>query len=84
MLKIITLTKDSNISSCAAIDNTLNFHVGCPGFDSRRWKRFVFFFGPFVFGGVSFRKTHFHVLKDLKYTGKLIAGLLPAFISKIQ
>ena len=77
--------KDSNIGRCAAIDNTLNFHVGGPGFDSRRWKLFVFFFfRSFCFSGVSFRKTYFHVLKDLKYTGKLIAGSLPAFISKIQ
>ena len=31
-----------------------------------------------------FRKTYFHFLTDLKYTGRLIAGSLSAFISKLQ
>ena len=40
----------------------------------------LFFFGLFVF----FFLTHFYVLTDLKYTGRLIASSLSAFISKIQ
>ena len=42
----------------------------------------LFFFGPFVF--VFFFVKHFHFLTDLKYTGRLIANSLSAFISKIQ
>ena len=47
---------------------------------------FYFFFGPFVFFVVFFifRKTCFHFLTDLKYTGRLIADSFSHFISKVQ
>ena len=48
-----------------------------------------FFFGPFVvvvvvFFFCIFRKTCFHFLTDLKYTGRLIADSFSDFISKVQ
>ena len=54
------------------VANVSTLHVGGPGFDSRRCAHFfvVFFFVLFCF----FRKTNFHFLTDLKYTGRLIAG----------
>ena len=56
------------------------------GFDSQLWKLFFFFFfDPFVFCCCCFAKhNYFHSLTDLKYTGRLIAGSLSAFISKTQ
>ena len=45
---------------------------------------FFFFFGPFVFVFFIFRKTCFHFLTDLKYTGRLIADSFSHFISKVQ
>ena len=44
---------------------------------------FYFFFGPFVFFFCIFRKTCFHFLTDLKYTGRLIADSFSHFISKV-
>ena len=44
---------------------------------------FFLFFGPFVFVFLFFRQTNFHFLTDLKHTGRLIAGSISAFISKI-
>ena len=40
---------------------------------------FCFLFFVFFFG-----KTYFHFLTNLNYTGRIIAGSLSAFISKIQ
>ena len=60
-----------------AIGKALTLHVGDPEYDSRRWKIIFPFF-------LLFRKTYFLFLTDLKYTGRLIAGSLSAFISKIQ
>ena len=39
---------------------------------------------PFVLFCFVFSETYFHFLTDLKYTGRLIAGSLSAFISKLQ
>ena len=76
VFSMITLTNKLNVSCRGAIDNTFTFHVGGRGFDSRYWKHsFLFLF--------FFRKTYFHFLTNLKYTGRLIAGLLSAFIIKI-
>ena len=80
------------VSCRGAIENVVTLHVDGPGFDSRCWKfSFLFFLGggvggPFVlFCFVFFfRKTYFHFLTNLKYTGTLIAGSLSASISKIQ
>ena len=45
---------------------------------------FLFFFWSFCFVLCFFRKIYFHFLTNLKYTGRLIAGSLSIFISKIQ
>ena len=44
------------------------------------WGSFFFFFVFFCI----FRKTCFHFLTDLKYTGRLIADSFSHFISKVQ
>ena len=69
-----------------AIDNAFILYVNGPGFDFRRQKHsFLFFiFWSFCLFCVFFRKTYFHFLTNLKYTGRLIAGSLSAFLSKIQ
>ena len=66
-------------SGCrGAIDIALPLHVKGLGFDSRRRKLFFLFSWSFCFF-----KTCFHFLTGLKYTGRLIASSLSAFISKI-
>ena len=66
-------------SGCrGAIDNALPLHAKGLGFDSRRRKLFFLFSWSFCFF-----KTCFHFLTGLKYTGRLIASSLSAFISKI-
>ena len=52
-----------------------NSVVGGSGFDSHRWKlSFLFFLGSFCVLFLDFRKSYFHFLTNLKYTGTLIAG----------
>ena len=68
-----------------AIDNAFILYVNGPGFDSRRQKHsfLSFIFWSFCLFCVFFVK-HFHFLTNLKYTGRLIAVSLSAFLSKIQ
>ena len=82
-----------NLAKYPLLAVVFTLHVDGPGFDSRCWKfSFLFFFfwgggggGYFCFVLFCFfRKTYFHFLTNLKYTGRLIAGSLSAFISKIQ
>ena len=72
-------------TSCrGTIDNMLTFHAGGLGFNSRCWKCFFFlFFGPFVVVGFFSRKTYFHILTDLKYTGRLIAAFISTSYSQV-
>ena len=72
--------------ACVAIDNAFILYVNGPGFDFRRQKHsFLFFyFVVLLFVLCFFRKTYFHFLTNLKYTGRLIAGSLSAFLSKIK
>ena len=68
-----------------AIDNAFILYVNGPGFDSRRQKHsFFFYFLVLLFVLCFFHKTYFHFLTNVKYTGRLIAGSLSAFLSKIQ
>ena len=77
VLKMINLTGIFNTSCRGTTDNMLTFHAGGLGFNSRCWKCFFFLsFGPFVVVGFFPRKTYFHILTDLKYTGRLIAGFI--------
>ena len=62
-----------------AIDNALPLHVKGLGFDSRWRKPLFHFLSRFFF----FFLTCFHFLTGLKYTSRLIASSLSAFISKI-
>ena len=78
------LTRIFNITCRGAIDNALTAHGSGPGFDSRRRKLFFLFLVFLFFVVFFFPKTYFHFLTDLKYTGRLIAGSLSAYISKIQ
>ena len=85
MLKLTNLAADFNISYRGAIaEKTRRPTVSkVPGFDSRCRKFFfLFFFVLLVF--FFFRKIYVHFLTDLKYTGRLIADSLSAFISKIH
>ena len=77
------LTRIFNITCRGAIDNALTAQGSGPGFHSRVGSYFSFFWS-FCFLLFFFPKTYFHFLTDLKYTGRLIAGSLSAFISKIQ
>ena len=83
---MINLTNFINVSCRYAIDNASTLHVRGPGFDCRRWiLSFRFFFVLlFCFVLLFLRKKIFHFLIDLKYTGRLVAGSLSAFISNIQ
>ena len=80
---MIILMKILNVSCRGTLDNTFTLHVNGSGFHSHPWK-LSFLFGPFVLFCFVFGKTYFHFLTILKYTGRLIAGSLSAFISKIQ
>ena len=81
---MINLTGIFNTSCRGTIDNMLTFHAGGLGFNSRCWKCFFFlFFGPFVVVGFFSRKTYFHILTDLKYTGRLIAGFISTSYSQV-
>ena len=82
VLKTIHLTKFFVISCHGTIDNALTLHVGGLGFDSCHWKLFILALLLLLL--LFFRKTYFVFLTDLKYTSRLIAGSLSAFISKIQ
>ena len=62
-----------NISCRGAIDNTLTL--------TSEVRDSTLAIGNFFF---FFVKPHFHFWTDLKYTVRLIAGSLSAFISKIQ
>ena len=75
-----------NLSGRGAIDNALTSHVNGLGFDSRRRNFFILTFWSFWFCFVLFCfvfLANFHILRDLNYTGRLIASSLSAFISKI-
>ena len=75
-----------NLSCRGAIDNALTSHVNGLGFDSRRRNFFILTFWSFWFCFVLFCfvfLANFHILRDLNYTGRLIASSLSAFISKI-
>ena len=73
-----------NLSCRGAIDNALTSHVNGLEFDSGRRNFFILTFWSFCFCFVLFCfLANFHILRDLNYTGRLIASSLSAFISKI-
>ena len=73
-----------NLSCRGAIDNALTSHVNGLEFYSRRRNFFILTFWSFCFCFVLFCfLANFHILRDLNYTGRLIASSLSAFISKI-
>ena len=81
---MINLVDLFSVGCRGAMDNAFTLYFDGPGYDCRRWKLSFLFFWSFCFVLCFFRKTYFHFLTNLKYTGRLIAGSLSAFISKIQ
>ena len=73
---MINLVDLLSVGCRGAMDNAFTLYFDGPGYDCRRWS--------FYFVLCFFRKTYFHFLTNLKYTGRLIAVSLSAFISKIQ
>ena len=71
MLAVVALDPGSTL----AVGNLLFFFFSLVPFV------FLFLFFVFCF---FFGKTYFHFLTNLNYTGRIIAGSLSAFISKIQ
>ena len=75
VLKMINLTAVCSISCRGTKDNQLTFHVRGLGFNSCHLKLFLSFI-LLVLLFWFYRKTYFHFLTDLKYTGRVIAGSL--------